>query len=504
MGKKVLPCPDFSSCNVVVAGDVMLDVYYWGDVSRISPEAPVPVVHVKEKTRTLGGAGNVALNLAGLGTGVTLLGIRGDDPAGADIAAILRGSGIRDRVIVQSGHVSTTKTRVICKNQQIVRLDEELRWRAGEEETERFMAEFDNAIAKADVVILSDYGKGVFEDGLCSLLIDRCVAYGLPVFIDPKGSDWSRYANATCITPNMNEFTQVCSFPPAGERGLEEMATDVMERFRLDYLLVTRGRHGMSVFGKDVSPVHIPTEAREVFDVSGAGDTVISVAAAAFGCGMPMEVAAAVANCAAGIVVQKVGTRPVTRVELEAALRGREGLGDSKIFSLSDASRMIEVWKKEKKKIVFTNGCFDLLHTGHVKLLHEAAREGDRLVVGINSDDSVRRLKGPSRPVLPENERAALLASIGCVDMVVIFHDDTPIELIDTFRPDVLVKGGDYTPETVVGRDLVESYGGRVCLVPLKDGVSTTNIINEVRRKNNTDETDRSRHHDGREGESLK
>ncbi|MEW6079020.1 MAG: bifunctional D-glycero-beta-D-manno-heptose-7-phosphate kinase/D-glycero-beta-D-manno-heptose 1-phosphate adenylyltransferase HldE [Thermodesulfobacteriota bacterium] len=477
-------CPDLSSCRVLVAGDVMLDVYYWGEVGRISPEAPVPVVNVTGKTYTLGGAGNVALNLAGLGCRVSLIGVRGDDPAGECVARLLEENNINDRVMKDDRHITTTKTRVIAQKQQLVRLDEERRWAASDRNEDRLIADFEERAAGSDVVILSDYGKGLFADGLTEVFISRCTAAGVPVFVDPKGSDWSRYERATCVTPNAAEFAAVCSVPVDDEGRFEEQAAEVIRKYHLEYLLVTRGGRGMSLFGRKMAPMHIATEAREVFDVSGAGDTVVSVVAAAYGCGLPMGDAAVLANCAAGIVVQKVGTVPVTTVELEAVIRGRHRAADGKIFSRAEAEKMIAVWRREGSRIVFTNGCFDLLHTGHVKLLHAAAKEGDRLIVGLNSDDSVRRLKGPSRPVLPEQERAALLAAIGCVDMVVLFSEDTPLELITAFKPDVLVKGGDYRPETVVGREVVEDYGGRVCLVPLKEGMSTTGIINAVKQEN--------------------
>ena len=477
-------CPDFSSCRVLVAGDVMLDVYYWGEVGRISPEAPVPVVNVKKKTCTLGGAGNVALNLSGLGCRVALIGVRGEDPAGEYVKQTLSENGIDDCLMTDAAHITTTKTRVLGQKQQLVRLDEERQWPGDEQGSDRLIAAFENRLAAANVVILSDYGKGLFAHGLAEVFIARCTAAGVPVFVDPKGGDWSRYERATCITPNTAEFAAITAAAVDDEKRFAVQAETVIKKHHLEYLLVTRGDRGMTLFGRDAEPLHIPTEAREVFDVSGAGDTVVSVVAAAYGCGMSIGEAAVLANCAAGVVVQKVGTSPITIVELEAAIRGRNRAADGKIFSREDAEKMVSLWRREGKQVVFTNGCFDLLHTGHIKLLHAAAGEGDRLIVGINSDDSVRRLKGQSRPVLPEKERAALLTAIGCVDMVVIFHEDTPLELIKAFKPDVLVKGGDYSLETVVGRDEVESYGGTVCLVPLKAGVSTTGIINSVRREN--------------------
>lgn len=475
-----LYCPDFSSCRVLVAGDAMLDVYYWGDVGRISPEAPVPVVRVVNKSCTLGGAGNVALNLRGLGCRATLLGIRGDDTAGTDMARSLAENTIMDELVVQPSHPTTTKTRVLGQGQQLVRLDEEQYWEGDGEMATALVTVFERHLDKVDVVILSDYGKGFFSTRLAEAFIARCNAAKVPVFVDPKGSDWSRYAGATCVTPNTREFMQACALSVDDEHEIEVQAGTMIERLGLEALLITRGARGMSLFTGNDAAVHIPTEAKDVFDVSGAGDTVISVIAAATGVGMPIADAAALANCAAGIVVQKVGTAPIERVALETTVRNRQTEGPAKQYALEDAVNMVAVWQKDQQQVVFTNGCFDLLHAGHIKLLHAAAREGDKLVVGINSDASVRRLKGESRPVLPEDERAAILAAIGCVDMVIIFSEDTPIRLIEALKPDVIVKGGDYTLNTVVGRDLVESYGGRVCLVPLKDGVSTTNIINAV------------------------
>ncbi|MFO8047759.1 MAG: bifunctional D-glycero-beta-D-manno-heptose-7-phosphate kinase/D-glycero-beta-D-manno-heptose 1-phosphate adenylyltransferase HldE [Desulfosudaceae bacterium] len=480
-----LYCPDFSTARVIVAGDIMLDVYYWGQVGRISPEAPVPVVGVDKKTRTLGGAGNVALNLSGLGCRVSLVGVRGDDAAGRDAARLLAENNIADYLAVDPEHITTTKTRVIGQGQQLLRLDEERSWRADLRQQELLREVFEKLAGEADVVILSDYGKGFFAGGLAAGLIAVCRKAALPVFVDPKGSDWSSYAGATCVTPNTRELAQVRPPMKEEEDDLAGRAKAVLRDYSLDYLLVTRGAQGMSLFSDKTEPVNIPTAARDVFDVSGAGDTVVSVAAAAFGGGLPMTDAAALANCAAGIVVEKVGTSPIAMVELEAAVRGQRQAAGGKLFSLNDAQKMIAVWRRDGRRIVFTNGCFDLLHAGHIKLLHAAAKEGDRLVVGLNSDTSVRGLKGEHRPVLPETERASLLAAIGCVDMVVLFAGETPLDLIAAFQPDVLVKGGDYTPETVVGREIVESRGGKVCLVPLKEGVSTTEILKSVKKSDN-------------------
>ena len=476
-------CPDFSTCTVLVAGDVMLDVYHWGEVRRISPEAPVPVVKITQKSQTLGGAGNVALNLAGLGCQVYLLGIRGDDSSGTAVANILTDKGLGDKVTITPNYSTTTKTRIMGQGQQLLRLDEEVRWPSGSKTGEKLIADFKKLLPSVDVVILSDYAKGLLTGGLAETFINSCTAAGVPVFIDPKEGDWSRYSRATCLTPNDREFARMVGETSGDATTIEQQAQELISRLDLNYLLLTRGSEGMSLFSREGAPVHIPAEAREVFDVSGAGDTVISVAAAALASGLDITSATRLANCAAGVVVEKVGTRPISLVELEAALKKRQGTPAGKLLDVDDARTMIKLWKNDGHKVVFTNGCFDLLHTGHIKLLQAAAREGDKLVIGLNADASIKRLKGALRPVLPEKERAALLSAIGDVDLVVLFAEDTPLDLINKFHPDILVKGGDYTPETVVGRDIVESYGGRVVLVPLKDGISTTDIINSVQAR---------------------
>lgn len=478
-----MSCPDFTKCSVIVVGDVMLDIYFWGEVKRISPEAPVPVVRIKEKTWTPGGAGNVALNLAGLKCSTVLLGIRGEDFNGEHLSEILTKRGIDDDLIKSTTQLTTTKTRIIGQGQQLLRLDEEETSEISEEVRIRLIDRFDKALNRADAVILSDYGKGVFKGQTAREIIGRCRQRNIPVFVDPKGISWERYHGATCLTPNLAEFQTVAPFPFNDESALEEQAGQIIERFDLTYLVVTRGSRGLSLFGRNLRAVHIPAEVKEVFDVSGAGDTVIATLAAAFGSGLNMRRASELANLAAGIVVGKLGTQPIDCAELKGAVRDKELVDVKKFCDRVQAKKMISAWKTEGKRIVFTNGCFDLLHIGHIKLLQAAAEKGDKLVVGLNSDASVRRLKGNSRPIIPEEERAALLSSIKSVDLVVIFDEDTPIELIREFRPEVLVKGGDYTPETVVGRQMVESWGGTVELVPLVEGVSTTRVIEWVKSK---------------------
>lgn len=407
----------------------------------------------------------------------------GEDFNGEHLSEILTKRGIDDDLIKSTTQLTTTKTRIIGQGQQLLRLDEEETFEISEEVRIRLIDRFDKALNRADAVILSDYGKGVFKGQTAREIIGRCRQRNIPVFVDPKGISWERYHGATCLTPNLAEFQTVAPFPFNDESALEEQAGQIIERFDLTYLVVTRGSRGLSLFGRNLRAVHIPAEVKEVFDVSGAGDTVIATLAAAFGSGLNMRRASELANLAAGIVVGKLGTQPIDCAELKGAVRDKELVDVKKFCDRVQAKKMISAWKTEGKRIVFTNGCFDLLHIGHIKLLQAAAEKGDKLVVGLNSDASVRRLKGNSRPIIPEEERAALLSSIKSVDLVLIFDEDTPIELIREFRPEVLVKGGDYTPETVVGRQMVESWGGTVELVPLVEGVSTTRVIEWVKSK---------------------
>jgi D-beta-D-heptose 7-phosphate kinase/D-beta-D-heptose 1-phosphate adenosyltransferase len=477
----VIAYPDFAGCTVLVIGDVMLDRYFWGDVERISPESPVPVVRVAKKTSTLGGAGNVAKNLKGLNCKQILLGVRGDDSNGLSLQDILNKEDIRNNLIPVKNHPTTTKTRILSQNQQLLRLDEENSTEIPVKILKELLNSFDEALPAADVVIISDYGKGVFPFDVVQHIIKRCRSKKVPAFVDPKGVSWERYGGATCVTPNRTELNRVAPFPEDDETILENQAKKVIEKYDLDYMLVTRGPVGISLFQNGLPARHIATHAREVYDVSGAGDTVIAALSAAFGCGLKMSEAAVLANMAAGIVVGKVGTQPVLESELKQALWARTLDGVNKIVSKNQAQDRIAEWRRNGQRIVFTNGCFDILHIGHIKLLHAAADEGDRLIVGLNSDLSVKKLKGDSRPVVPEAERAALLSSINGVDLVVFFHEETPLELIRCFKPDIIVKGGDYAPEQVVGHEIVEQKGGKVVIVPLIEGISTTKVIRSIK-----------------------
>jgi len=474
---------DFQSSRIIVVGDIILDVYYWGDVARISPEAPVPVVHIQNKTKTLGGAGNVALNLSGLGSRPFLLGVNGADEAGRQLVQILQDYDIDHQLVTLEDHPTTLKTRIIGQGQQLIRLDEEARRNIAAATRKEIIERFENELDQADAVILSDYNKGMLWGDLTGRIIERCNEIGVPTFVDPKGNHWERYRGATCITPNLNEFIQVSNWENGDLNSMETAAQSLIRDLDLNYLMVTRGAQGMSLFGGELDPLHIPTKAREVYDVSGAGDTVIAALAVAIVNGMEISQAAELTNIAAGVVVGKVGTQPIRSVELRNALWNRQMMDSPKICDREGATGIIDQWRRGQQKIVFTNGCFDILHVGHIKLLQQAAEQGDKLVVGLNSDKSVRRLKGSSRPIMPEDERAALLSSIKSVDLVVLFDEETPIELIQRFRPSILVKGEDYTPEKVVGKDLVESWGGCVVLIPLIQGISTTRVIEWVKNR---------------------
>ncbi|MCK8603497.1 bifunctional D-glycero-beta-D-manno-heptose-7-phosphate kinase/D-glycero-beta-D-manno-heptose 1-phosphate adenylyltransferase HldE [Desulfoferrobacter suflitae] len=472
----------FCGVNILVVGDVMLDYYQWCEVTRISPEAPVPVVRVRDKTSVLGGAANVAANLAGLGCKTVLLGARGDDEAGRVLAHHLRSAGIEDKLLIEPHRPTTTKTRVLAQGQQLIRLDEEeigiLSAAAAEELFSRYRA----LLPGKRAVILSDYGKGVLSGALCRDMIGHAGARNVAVLVDPKGKDWDRYRHATCITPNESELEAVLGGPGKSEQDLLTGAIKVQKELCLDHLLVTRGAKGMILVRRDGEPAVIAAKPREVFDVSGAGDTVIAVLAAGVAAGLSWSNAARVANAAAGAVVGKVGTHAISMDELQVALRLDEIGSLHKIFNLDDAKMQVDAWRVLGERVVFTNGCFDLLHVGHIKLLQAAAKEGSKLVVGLNSDASVGRLKGVGRPILRQQDRASILAALECVDMVVIFDEDTPLNLIQVLRPEVLVKGADYVRTGVVGHQLVEAWGGQVVLVPLAAGSSTTNIVKMIQK----------------------
>ena len=467
------PFPDFSRARVLVAGDLMLDRYWSGPARRISPEAPVPVVHVCEREDRPGGAANVALNLAALGCRTALTGVTGDDEA-ADILAIrLADAGIAARFHRRRGVPTVTKLRVLSQHQQLIRLDfEDSLAPQGEDPLPALVAEL---LAGSDLLLLSDYSKGTLADP--QPLIAAARAQGKPVLIDPKGRDFARYRGATLLTPNRAEMEAVVG-PWTDDAGLVAKGQRLREDLDLQALLVTLGERGMLLLRAGQEALHLPTRAREVYDVTGAGDTVIATLAGALAAGTELTEACALANCAAGLAVGKLGTATVSAGELERAHRGVEW---HTILDQDALVAAVEQARAQGERVVMTNGCFDILHEGHVVYLQQARRLGDRLVVAVNDDDSVRRLKGEGRPVNGVQARMAVLAGLASVDWVCAFSEDTPEDLICRVRPHLLVKGGDYRPDQIAGADCVRASGGEVRVLPFLAGRSTSGIIGAIR-----------------------
>ena len=464
--------------RALVVGDLMLDEYVWGAVDRVSPEAPVQIVDVKRKELRLGGAGNVINNLQTLNGQVDVVSVVGDDDDGQFLLRRLAERGIEKHcVFSQPRRVTSRKTRIFASNQQIVRIDQETRAEITAASEDRIIAHVRAAVSGLDVIYLSDYQKGVLTERVLKEVIALGQAAKVPVLVDPKGDNYRKYRGASVLTPNRKEAQQASGITIVDEETLLAAGRKLLAELELDALVLTRSEEGMTVFSA-TGEMHLPTVAREVYDVSGAGDTVLSLFGLGLAQKLPLEWSAGLANLGAGIVVAKVGTSTVNAQELLAAAGLQHA--DEKISSVPLLQNILAGERQKNKQIIFTNGCFDLLHVGHVKYLQAARKLGDLLVLGLNSDDSIRRLKGPNRPLIDQEERAHILAALNCIDYVVVFDEDTPLELITALRPDILVKGGDYTPEGVVGRELVESYGGRVELINFVDGKSTTNIINKI------------------------
>ena len=470
-----LPLPRFDSAQVLVVGDLMLDRYWHGGTSRISPEAPVPVVNVAQTEDRVGGAGNVALNISALGAGASIVGVVGKDEAANALQTRLQSAGIYCDCQISESKPTITKLRVVSRHQQLLRLDFEEAFDA--EDASELPDKAGELLSKVGAVILSDYAKGALQEP--QKLIQAARAAGVPVLVDPKGSDFFRYRGATLMTPNLSEFEAVVGHC-ANEQELVDKGIALLEELQMDALLVTRSEHGMTLIRSGMPELHLPARAREVFDVTGAGDTVISVLATALAAGNGLPESVAMANIAAGIVVGKLGTATISMPELRRAVQQEQGSErgvvneEQLLVDLADA-------RAHGEKIVFTNGCFDILHAGHVGYLEQARKQGDRLVLAINSDASVKRLKGEGRPINPVERRMAVLAGLEAVDWVVSFEDDTPERLLELLKPDVLVKGGDYSKEEVVGWEIVESYGGRVAALDFLDNCSTTAIVEQIK-----------------------
>jgi D-beta-D-heptose 7-phosphate kinase/D-beta-D-heptose 1-phosphate adenosyltransferase len=467
----------YAGLKIWVVGDLMLDEYVMGAVDRVSPEAPVPVVRVRDTEHRLGGAANVARQVAALGARVTLGGVIGTDRAGDDLLRLCVASGIDTRGVMRTdGRRTTRKLRVLGHNQQLLRMDWEDSSPCSSELATRMLEGL--ALESPDAVILSDYAKGVLTTQIIAAITAR--ASQVPIVVDPKSRDFSRYRGATTVTPNLRELELAsgASLDPADSDNVAAAARPLIAAAGLSSMVVTLSEHGMLVVPAAGAPTAVPASRREVFDVTGAGDTAIAVLTLSLAAKAPLATAARLANAAAGVSVGQVGAVAVDADSIRSELTASP---DAKVLARADLAARAASWRIAGKRIVFTNGCYDLLHAGHLSLLHGAARLGDVLVLAINSDASVRRLKGPERPLVPQAERAALLAALACVDAVTVFDEDTPLETIEAVRPHILVKGADYTPEQVVGREVVEANGGRVALVPLLPQKSTSALVDRIK-----------------------
>ncbi len=468
-----------TKAHALVIGDVMLDRYLIGSVGRISPEAPVPIVLLNAQNERAGGAANVAANLALLGIKTHLIGCVGDDSEGKSLAKLISETGIENNCFTSKNRPTIAKTRVVSGHQQMMRLDQESSAIFTREENDALQANIHKALkASPQIVILSDYAKGLLSLDICQAIIKQCNAQKIPVLVDPKGADYTKYVGATALTPNKKETAEACS-TTIHDVDLIAKASALKNCIQLQFLAVTRGEEGITLI--DETEHHLPATAKQVFDVSGAGDTVIATLAAGMINSLTPLAALQLANLAAGVVVGKVGTVPITRADLIEALQAEQGSEQAhKVCDLAQLMAKVATWKTQNQKIVFTNGCFDLLHAGHVTYLEAAKKRGDKLVLGLNTDRSVSALKGPSRPVVQENDRARVLAALESVDAVILFDEDTPLNLINAIKPNVIAKGSDYNADQVVGGKEVLSWGGEIALIDLVEGRSTSKLIKKM------------------------
>jgi D-beta-D-heptose 7-phosphate kinase/D-beta-D-heptose 1-phosphate adenosyltransferase len=466
--------------HALVIGDVMLDRYLIGEVSRISPEAPVPVVLLKSQQDRAGGASNVAANLSLLGIKTHIVGCVGQDGEAAILLDLMANTNIDASGVIHSKYRPTiAKTRILGGHQQMMRVDQESNTAFTSDENRLLLEAIQQQLAlKPSIVILSDYAKGLLSTEICQVIITQCNACGIPTLVDPKGHDYTKYKNATALTPNKKEAAEACA-TTTRDSDLIEKASALKNELNLKFLVVTRGEEGISLID---SHAHLlPATAKQVFDVSGAGDTVIATLAAGLVNQLTPIEALQLANIAAGVVVAQIGTVPINREDLISALTSEQSSEQAhKVCDLQQLLQKVDAWKKNKQKIVFTNGCFDLLHAGHVTYLEAAKKRGDKLILGLNTDRSVSTLKGPSRPVVNENDRARVLAALESVDAVILFDEDTPLNLINAIKPNIIAKGSDYSADQVVGGKEVESWGGEIALIDLVAGRSTSNIIKKM------------------------
>lgn len=477
---------NFSTLTIVCIGDLILDRFIYGEIERISPEAPVPVLRLSWSKEMLGGVGNVANDVAAMGGRAVLIGLVGEDAAAAAIRAITADAGeIIAELIVTGRRPTICKTRYVAAGQQVVRTDEESQLELDADEERRLIAAIEAAVPTAQAIVLSDYGKGVVSNAVIASTVAAARASGVPVFVDPKSDDFARYRDVTCLTPNLKELALAAHAPVGDEAQVVAAARKVMGEAGAAAVLVTRAEKGMVLVESEGAVHVVPARAREVFDVSGAGDTVIATLALAHASGLTLAQSVPIANAAAGVVVSKAGTATAHVAEVMHELAG-EGQAASTPPTLSNhalTASLVERWKSSGLRVGFTNGCFDLIHAGHISLLAAARGQCDRLVVALNSDSSVRGLKGPSRPINPLERRAQVIAAIRHVDCVVAFDDPTPLALIERLVPNVLIKGADYAGETIVGADIVRAAGGRVHLAPLITGQSTTGMVDQIRER---------------------
>jgi len=471
--------PEYQLAQVLVVGDVMLDRYWHGPTGRISPEAPVPVVKVEQIEERAGGAANVALNIAALGAQACLIGMTGDDEASRVLQEKLEAVQVKCDFLRLASHPTITKLRVLSRHQQLIRLDFEDGFH--EVDAGPMLSQIAEQLEQAKVMVLSDYNKGALAQ--VSAIIGLARQAGVPVLVDPKGTDFEKYRGASLLTPNLSEFEAVVG-ACRNEQALVDKGRELLDRYELGALLVTRSEHGMTLIRRDQDELHLPAQAQEVFDVTGAGDTVIGVLAASLASGAGLDQACALANAAAGVVVGKLGTSTVSQVELAKALFGNEQESGYGVVTEQQLKVAVEAAKKTGEKVVMTNGCFDIIHSGHVTYLNSARKLGDRLIVAVNDDNSVRGLKGEGRPVNSLDRRMTVLAGLGAVDWVVPFSEETPERLISEILPDLLVKGGDYRPEQIAGGKQVIANGGEVRVLNFEQGCSTTEIIKAIRGDN--------------------
>ncbi|KZB52939.1 D-glycero-beta-D-manno-heptose-7-phosphate kinase [Thalassospira xiamenensis] len=470
------------NAKVLCIGDVMLDRFVYGSVTRISPEAPIPIIRVERESAMLGGAGNVTRNATALGASVRFLSLVGDDLPGREVMEyVANDKGVEPYIQIERNRPTTIKTRYIAGGQQLLRSDNETTATLAAATISNLSALAAQLAPDVSAIVLSDYGKGVLHGDVVAATIAAARKAGKPVIVDPKGTDYSIYRGATVVTPNRAEAQAATGIDIQSDEDAIAAATKIITECGIENVLLTRSQDGMTLVTSTGEAIHLPTEAREVFDVSGAGDTVVACLASAIAGGASLSDAARIANVAAGIVVGKIGTAVVYPDELVSVLHHHDlMIGEAKLMPLDRMVDRVERWRRKGYKVGFTNGCFDLLHPGHLSLLQQARSNCNRLIVGLNSDASVKRLKGEARPVQSEAARAAVLGSLETVSGVVIFGEDTPITVIEALKPDILVKGADYTIDKVVGADIVQGYGGKVVLANLADGFSTTSTIARI------------------------